>query len=96
MKEIFFALMLSSSSAHALIIAEMFNKSNGKIVITDEACNLGGPSRLAYTTVPNGKTDLGCWAYDEEYIHIRWQDGNRLSSYPINDWTIKIRNKNGI
>jgi len=97
MKEIFFALMISSSSAHALIIAEMYNKANGKIVITDEVCNLGGTAKLAYTTIPNGKTDLGCWVYDEDYIHIKWQEGNRLQSYPFELWDVKAKAKrNGI
>ena len=96
MKQIFLALMITASSSHALIIAEMFNNTGGKIVITDEACNLGGNARLAYTTIPRGRTDLGCWAVDEEYIHIRWQEGNRMMSYPLQDWTLKIKNKGGV
>jgi len=96
MKQIFLALLITASSSHALIIAEMFNNTGGKIVITDEACNLGGTAKLAYATIPKGRTDLGCWVYDEEYIHIKWQEGNRLMSYPLLDWTIKVKNKNGI
>jgi hypothetical protein len=96
MKQIFLALMITASSSHALIIAEQQNNANGLMVLTDEICE-NNTGRVAYSTIPNTETLLGCWNYDDNFVHIYWAQTRKLVSYPINSWKMKVKAKsNGI
>ena len=84
-------LMVITLNAQAKVIAEMYNKGGGKIVITNDRCN-DNKNYLAYATSNEIGTLMGCWAYDESFIHIRWYDGD-LRSYPIEAWVLKEKIK---
>ena len=84
-------LLAASLNAEAKVIAEMTNRGGGKIVITNDLCN-DNKNYLAYTTSNEIGTMMGCWAYDESFIHIRWYDGD-LRSYPIEAWVLKEKIK---
>lgn len=79
--------MVASMTANAKTIAESKNKGGGKIVLTDEICS-DNKNLLAYSQVANASTLLGCWLTDDNFIHIRWDDGD-LRSYPYNAWVMK-------
>lgn len=77
-------MLLAVSVAQAEPIAETKNMGGGKIVLTNDKCD-NGTSYIAYSVMPNRSTITGCWANDDEYIHIRWSDGD-LRSYPYSGW----------
>jgi hypothetical protein len=75
------------TNAKAEVLAELSNKAGGKIVITTTKCSTTG--NVAYTTHPSAETQMGCWVYDESFIHIQWSSDNKLSSYPYDGWVVK-------
>ena len=79
-------------SVQAKVIAESSNKGGGKMVVTDELCN-DGKNKMAYSVMNGAQTLMGCWAYDDSYIHIRWYDGD-LRSYPLENWILKTTKGN--
>lgn len=84
-------LMVITLNAQAKVIAEMYNKGGGKIVITNDLCN-DNTNFLAYTTSGSIGTLVGCWNYDDSFVHIRWYDGD-LRSYPMELWVVKKKFK---
>lgn len=74
-------------NARAEVLAETENKGGGKIVITTTKCT--GSGYVAYSTHPNANTLLGCWVYDESFIHIVWSDNGQVNSYPLSSWVMK-------
>lgn len=87
MKNLFIALLLISSSAHAEKYFELKNKAGGKIVLHAAECyDKSRPSlKLATATAPSQKTEFGCWAYIGGEVHIVYEDGERRS-YPADQF----------
>jgi hypothetical protein len=93
MKKLLLAIMLLLSlNAEAKVIAELANNGNGLIVITNEKCK-SSTGMVAYIQIPNFPTLLGCWTYDDDFVHIMWSDGD-LRLYPMNLWTMKEKKAN--
>lgn len=84
MSRLLVALLLVIGVAQAEPIAETKNMGGGKIVLTNDKCT-NSNAFIAYSVMPNQPTLTGCWANDDEYIHIKWSDGD-LRSYPYNGW----------
>jgi len=85
------SLLLVCCSAEAKIVAESLNQSGGKMVLTTEKCT-NSTGYVAYSVMENNPTLLGCWLNDDDFIHIRWSDGD-LRSYPYNVFIIKDKPK---
>lgn len=84
MKKLLLCLLLVSVNSFAIeAVAELTNKMGGKIVLTESLCS-NKTSRIAYTTDPGtNRTYTGCWAYDELFFHIRWDEDGAITSYPM-------------
>jgi hypothetical protein len=80
-------LLLSLSANAAGVIAEVLNEGGGSIALTDIKCTTIKDTFIAYSYLPNGKSVLGCWAYDESRVFVRWSDGD-IRSYDINVFNI--------
>ena len=78
------ALFIVTTTSHAEALFETYNKSGGRIVLTNELCS-DGVHKLAYSQANNIGTILGCWTADNLFIHIRWDD-NTLRSYEYEGW----------
>ena len=77
MKSIIALMLLAlATQASAEKFLEQPNKAGGKMILTTDVCP-GSPSlRRMMSTVPNGKTMLGCWGYISGEIHVRYDDGD--------------------
>lgn len=80
------------TTVHAAPIMYLTNNANGKIVLTDESCIRGASGKLAYSTMPQGSTLIGCWTNDDIGIHILW-DGTDLRSYDYTNWILIKKDK---
>ena len=84
-------LLLLSLNVHASgIIAEMPNQGGGNISLTDIKCTTIKDTFIAYANSSSGRSILGCWASDEDYVLVRWSDGD-IRQYLIESFTIKKR-----
>lgn len=86
--------LLLATNVSAAVIAEANNSGGGRLVLTDTPCTTNSGA-VAYSTLATGRTLMGCWAVDDLYVHIRWQD-NDLRSYPIEIWRLIDDNKDRI
>ena len=87
MKKLLLALLLIGS-AQAGTVAAMKNNAGGVIVLTDLKCDK--TSMVVYANTDKGKTAFGCWFVDENFVFIRWSDGE-VRTYPFSDWTFKAK-----
>ncbi len=87
MKKLLLCLLMAIGTAHAATVAESRNKGGGKMVLTDIKCS-SQTGYVAYSVVPNQSTLGGCWFVDDQFVHIRWSDGD-YRAYPIENWEIK-------
>jgi hypothetical protein len=88
MKKILILISLVCGLANAATIATSPNNSGGQMILTDIKCKKSG--FVAYTTVPNGKTGFGCYFWDDNYIHVEWDEAG-VMSYPYSSWTFKAK-----
>lgn len=86
MKGLFLALVFLVTTASAETVAFMKNNAGGVIVLTDQKCEK--KMYVTYANANNGQTMFGCWFADENFIFIRWSDGE-VKTYPFHDWTFK-------
>ena len=93
MKRIIAAALLAISTAHAGILATLQNDGGGQIVLTDIACSSIQGAKVAYATSPKTNTLTGCWTIDEQYVHIFWDDDQKIRSYELFLW--KVNKKGG-
>lgn len=93
MKKLLLGLVLVSTSAFCEPIASLTNQAGGKIVLTNEKCDIAG-YKLAYATHPDISTQFGCWTADSVTIHIRWSDGE-MRAYDYSNWVMLKKGKNG-
>ena len=87
MKRLLLALILVGY-AQAGTVAMMKNNAGGMIVLTDVKCDK--KSLVVYANADNGKTMFGCWFADDNFVFIRWNDGE-TRTYPLTDWTVKAK-----
>lgn len=71
--------------ARADTFATTPNKGGGLIVLTTVKCSTRS-GLVAYSTMPSGSTQFGCWFYDENFVHITYNDGD-TRSYPKTVWS---------
>ena len=93
MKKIILAALLTTiaaaSQAHTLYT--WANKSQGKMVVTDEVCQANPNQHFAYSTGFNTPVLLGCWFFDSDTnsIMISWADDNgQVRAYDLKNWTM--------
>ena len=87
MKRLLLALLFACS-AQAGTVAAMKNNAGGLIVLTDIKCDK--KSLVVYANTGNGQTAFGCWFADDNFVFIRWNDGE-VRTYPFSDWTFKAK-----
>lgn len=104
MKNLFYAMLVGSAfaaiihftpSARADAIASMPNQGGGKIVLTNEVCDINGKVykslNRAYNYTDSGHSNDGCFAIEDETIIVIWkmQDGSpKKMRYPVENFTI--------
>lgn len=71
--------------ARAETFATQANKGGGLIVLTTVKCSQRS-GMVAYSTVPGASTMFGCWFFDENFVHVTYNDGD-TRSYPKTGWT---------
>lgn len=81
----FFVLLLFNLPAKADTFATTPNKGGGLIVLTTIKCSARN-GLVAYSTHPQSSTQWGCWFYDENFVHVTYNDGD-TRSYPKTVWT---------
>jgi len=75
-------------------IATMPNQGQGKIVLTNEACNYGGKSysnlTRAYNYTSEGYTTEGCFYVEDETVVVIWATTGKATTmrYPANNFTL--------
>ena len=95
MKKLLLALLLAVGMAHAGTVATSTNDAGGMMVLSDVKCNGERDLFVAYSTIPSSsKTLMGCWTMDDNFIFIRWNDGD-IRTYPFSMWDIKTKKKKG-
>lgn len=92
MRRFLLALLLAATAAHAGTVATASNKNGGIIVLSDVKCQGERDLFVAYSTVENSRTLMGCWTMDDNFIFIRWNDGD-VRTYPFEIWDIKTKKK---
>lgn len=90
MKKLILILMLATA-AHADTVATAQNNGGGLLVLTDIKCK-DKKSMVAYSTLPNARTGVGCWFIDDNFVFILWDD-NDLRTYPFEIWDTKRKGK---
>lgn len=94
MKKLLLVLLLAAGMAHAGTVATTKNMSGGLAVLTDEPCTGRKNAWVAYSVYGGDKTLFGCWAMDDNFIFIRWEDGE-VRNYPFDIWDVKTKKKGG-
>ena len=93
MKKLLLTLLLAVGVAQAATVATTKNEAGGMAVLTDLPCEGRKDTFIAYTVYSGSRTLFGCWAMDDNFIFIRWSDGD-VRTYPFHIWDIKTK-KNG-
>lgn len=88
MKKLILSIFLVATTAGAGTVAMMKNNAGGVIVLTDVKCDK--KSNIVYANAGNGQTSFGCWFIDENFVFVRWNDGE-VRTYPFSDWTFKTK-----
>ena len=89
LKHLAAAALLAVSAAHADTVATSVNDAGGLMVLSDVKCSGERNLFVAYTVVPSSsRTLMGCWTMDDNFIFIRWSDGD-VRTYPFSMWDIK-------
>ena len=91
-KTLILTLALLTGAAHSGTVATAGNKGGGIMVLTDVMCSGEKDLRVAYSTLDNNKTMMGCWTMDDNFIFIRWNDGD-VRTYPFDIWDVKTKKK---
>lgn len=78
----FLILSAFCAAAHAGNFAQTDNQSGGKIVIMTETCSKDASMSRAYNYTSDGRTEDGCWKYDNDTVVIQWDVIGRRR-YPI-------------
>lgn len=52
------------------------NTGGGQIILTDMQGNCNSGSKMAYSRIPGGSAIHGCWSIPDDWILVRWSDGD--------------------
>ena len=87
--------------AFAESIATMPNKGGGKIVLTNDTCNMEGKSypnlNRAYNYTSEGYSSEGCYTLEDETVIIVWNLNGKAQKmrYAVDDFTLVKRKQRG-
>lgn len=111
MSKLFYAMVVASAfaaiihftpNARAEAIASMPNKGGGKIVLTNEVCEINGKTyktlNRAYNYTESGYGSDGCFTVEDETVLVIWkkEDGNpQKMRYPAENFTILKKKTTG-
>ena len=91
MKALFLALLAVPSIALSEPIATAPNQGNGKIVLTNELCEVNGKvySKLsrAYNYISSGQSQEGCYYIEHDMVVVIWSDASTYR-YEANRFTL--------
>jgi len=88
MKKLLVTLLLCVN-AHAGEYFVTPTETGGEIVLTNsKTTNCGDNLMFMYVVMANQSVVYGCWAYINDKIHVRYDDGNRRV-YDTKGWTRK-------
>lgn len=89
MKKLLLALLFCVSSVHAEVVATLPNKAGDYMYFTNTRCDDNKPYwKIVYSVMSGGTSIFGCWFYDSNMVHVRWNSGG-TSAFSVNDLTIK-------
>jgi hypothetical protein len=88
MKKLVLALLLLCSAVRAEQYLSAANQGGGEIILTTFTPASCDGLKAMYAMLPNGVAYHGCWAYINEKIHVRYEDGERRV-YPIDNFVVK-------
>ena len=78
------ALALAAGNTMADTVAIGGNTGGGQIILSDRQGNCAAGSKMAYSRVPGGSAIHGCWSLPDEWILVRWSDGDLRMYDPRN------------
>lgn len=88
MKKLFLALLLCAN-AHAGEYFVTPTEAGGEIVLTNtKTTNCGDSLMFMYVVMADQSVVYGCWAYINDKIHVRYDNGNR-KVYDTKGWVHK-------
>lgn len=70
------ALAILAGNTMADTFAISGNTGGGQIILTDKQGNCNAGSKMAYSRVPGGSAIYGCWSMPDDWILVRWSDGD--------------------
>ena len=88
MKKLALALLLVASAVRAEPYLSATNQGGGEIILTTYTVASCDGLKAMYAMLPTGVVYHGCWAYINEKIHVRYEDGERRV-YPIDHFVVK-------
>lgn len=88
MKKLALVLLLVASAVRAEPYLSARNEGGGEIVLTTYLTASCDGLKAMYSMLPNGTVYHGCWAYINEKIHVKYEDGERRV-YPIDNFVVK-------
>ena len=91
-QKLLLTLLLAAGVAQAGTVATTKNEAGGIAVLTDEECTGRKNAWVAYSIHTGNKVLFGCWAMDDNFVFIRWEDGD-VRNYPLTIWDIKTKKK---
>ena len=77
MKKLALALLLFASAVRADQYLSAANEGGGEIILTAYTVSSCDGLKAMYAMLPNGTVYHGCWAYLNDKIHVRFEDGTR-------------------
>jgi hypothetical protein len=88
MKKLLLVLLLAFSSVRAEPYLSATNEGGGEIILTTFTPTSCDGLKAMYSMLPSGVVYHGCWAYINEKIHVKYEDGERRV-YPIDNFVVK-------
>lgn len=77
MKKLALALLFVASAVRADQYLSAANEGGGEIILTSYTISTCDGLKAMYAMLPNGTVYHGCWAYLNDKIHVRFEDGTR-------------------
>lgn len=78
------ALAIIAGNTMADTVAISSNTGGGQIILSDRQGNCAVGSKMAYSRIPGGSAIHGCWSLPDEWILVRWSDGDLRMYDPRN------------
>ena len=77
MKKLLLVLLLACSAVRAEPYLSAANEGGGEIILTIFTPASCDGLKAMYAMLPSGVVFHGCWAYFNDKIHVRFEDGSR-------------------